>query len=108
MWLLCGGVTGGPKRSAGNVLLYFASCTTPNVKYFQDGGLRNNNPAKIALVERALIWPDFDHIDTFLSVGTSDTGQTPDLSTSASILGCINKKAPLIAQSSNQGWMISK
>lgn len=54
--------------------MYFAPYRAPNEMAFQDGGLRNNNPVKIALIEKNLIWPKGSHVDTFITVGTGDDG----------------------------------
>ena len=48
----------------------FETIEIPNVGSFQDGGLKRNNPVRLALWESRLIWPSITRPDFVLSLGT--------------------------------------
>ena len=48
----------------------FETIEIPNVGSFQDGGLKRNNPVRLALWESRLIWPLIARPDFVLSLGT--------------------------------------
>ena len=48
----------------------FETIEIPNIGSFQDGGLKRNNPVRLALWESRLIWPSIARPDFVLSLGT--------------------------------------
>jgi hypothetical protein len=44
-----------------------------NRQHFQDGGLKHNNPVKIATAEASFLWPDSSQLDYLVTVGTGYT-----------------------------------
>lgn len=49
---------------------YFQAVSLPGWGIFQDGGIRANNPVKIARRESALLWPSAERPELILSIGT--------------------------------------
>ncbi|CRG92894.1 Leucine--tRNA ligase [Talaromyces islandicus] len=50
--------------------VYFPTFYLPGWGHFQDGGVRANNPVKVARRECAIIWPAAERPDVILSIGT--------------------------------------
>jgi hypothetical protein len=50
----------------------FPIYTTPNGHSFQDGGLNENNPIRLAMEEARLAWSDSPAVDIAVSVGSGD------------------------------------
>lgn len=49
---------------------FFETVKIPNLGSFQDGGLKRNNPVRLALWESRLLWPSIPRPDLVLSLGT--------------------------------------
>lgn len=56
---------------------YFRTFHLPRWGHFQDGGVRANNPLKVARRESAMIWPTAERPEIIVSVGTGYQSPSP-------------------------------